>query len=364
MTENDLPSIIIPAKDLPQADKAREPVKRSENLSLWCKRLSGFALLLALIVVVLGAWVRLTDAGLGCPDWPGCYGQLDVPRTADEIAAANEAFPDLQIEPQKAWNEMFHRYLASTLGLLILILTLIAFKLKQNRLLSLFLLGMVIFQGLLGMWTVTLLLKPVIVMGHLLGGLTVTSLLFWLYLRQSAPLVQPGINRVSLLALVTLVILLGQIALGGWTSTNYAATACPDFPTCQNQLWPENMDFAEGFVMWRGLGVNYEGGVLDNPARVAIHFTHRLWAIITTVFIIFLGIVALKTSRLKRFGNIGVRLRNSALTMKLLLLIQLGVAVAMITSGFPLGISTAHNAFAALLLLSTVSVVYFSSEND
>ena len=366
MSDHAPEKIIVPAKE--QQIKAKVGTSTlslpSINVLNWYKRITGFSLLLALVVIVLGAWVRLTDAGLGCPDWPGCYGQIDVPRTADELAAASEAYPHLKVETTKAWNEMLHRYVASSLGFLILILTFIAYKVRQNRVLTTALLASVIFQGMLGMWTVTLLLKPVVVMGHLLGGLTVISLLFWLFLRQTSPLVQPGINNVSVLAIITLLILIGQIALGGWTSTNYAATSCPDFPTCQGQFWPADMDFDEGFVMWRGLGVNYEGGVLENSARVAIHFTHRLWAILTVVFIVLLGIVSLKAARSKRYGMVGRRLRISVLLMKLLLIIQLGVAIAMITSGFPLGVSTAHNAFAALLLLSTVAVVYFTSEND
>lgn len=356
--------IVVPSKAAStENEKKLSPSVNGTRSSVWLQRTTLIALLLAIAVVVFGAFVRLTDAGLGCPDWPGCYGQLDVPKSAEEIAQAEAKFATT-VEPHKAWNEMIHRYLASTLGFLILIINVLAFRNKKHRTLSLALLGMVIFQGMLGMWTVTLLLKPVIVMGHLLGGLTVTSLLLWLWFRQKYPINKSGLNRLSSFALIALLVLIGQIALGGWTSTNYAATACPDFPTCQNQIWPEEMDFAEGFVMWRELGVNYEGGVLAMPARVAIHFTHRLWAITTIIFIVLLGILALKRSKQMRFENAGGRLRNSALLMKLLLIVQLAVAVMMIQSGFKLGISTAHNAFALLLLLATVSVLYFASEND
>jgi len=356
--------IIIPKKTAQVGgDTKVSPAPRKNNASAWLQGTTLTALLLAIVVVVFGAFVRLTDAGLGCPDWPGCYGLIDVPQTAEEIAQAESTY-DVPVEPQKAWNEMIHRYLASGLGFLILIINVLAFRAKKHRVLAVGLLGMVIFQGMLGMWTVTLLLKPVIVMGHLLGGLTVTSLLLWLLLRQRNPITKFGLNRLSTFAILALFILIGQIALGGWTSTNYAATACPDFPTCQNQVWPEDMDFAEGFVLWRGLGVNYEGGVLATPARVAIHFAHRLWAIITVIFIVLLGIFAVKHSKQMRFNNAGGRLRNSALLMKLLLIVQLVVAVLMIKSGFKLGISTAHNAFALFLLLATVAVVYYSREND
>jgi len=354
--------IKIPAKPT-QTPKPKSAVKVEMRPSAWLQRTTLVALLLAIVVVVFGAFVRLTDAGLGCPDWPGCYGLIDVPQTEAEIALAESTY-EVPVEPQKAWNEMIHRYLASTLGFLILVITFLAFKYKQQRGLAVGLLAMVIFQGLLGMWTVTLLLKPVIVMGHLLGGLTVTSLLLWLLLRQKYSINRIGLNKLNSFAVIALLVLIGQIALGGWTSTNYAATACPDFPLCQNQVWPDDMDFAEGFVMWRGLGVNYEGGVLKTPARVAIHFTHRLWAILTVVFILVLGVKALKKSKQMRFENAGGRLRNSALLMKLLLIVQLVVAVVMIKSGFKLGISTAHNAFALFLLLATVAVVYFTREND
>ncbi|NNM14638.1 MAG: COX15/CtaA family protein [Gammaproteobacteria bacterium] len=361
------PKITIPAKNT--ADSPDTPGQVSHQIinnppTVWYKRLTAASVLLALVVVVLGAWVRLTDAGLGCPDWPGCYGQIGAPQTAEDIASANAAYPDMPVETKKAWHEMIHRYVASLLGLMIVVLTLIAYARKQERGLSSLLLGMVIFQGMLGMWTVTLLLKPVIVMAHLLGGLTVLSLLLWLLLRLHYPHNHPGTNRISVLATTTLLVLIVQIALGGWTSTNYAATACPDFPTCQNEIWPDNMDFAEGFVMWRGLGVNYEGGVLATPARVAIHFAHRLWAVVTMIFIVFLAVVAVRHSWGMRFGLAGKRLKRSAITMKVLLFVQLGVAIAMILQGFPLGISTAHNAFAALLLLSTVAVLYFAREND
>ena len=335
----------------------------NNNSTVWLQRTTLFALLFATVVVVFGAFVRLTDAGLGCPDWPGCYGLFDVPQTTEEIALAELTF-DVAVEPQKAWNEMIHRYLASTLGFLILIINVFAFRTKKHRILSMALLGMVIFQGMLGMWTVTLLLKPVIVMGHLLGGLTVTSMLLWLWFKQKYPINRYGLNRLSSFAIITLFVLIVQIALGGWTSTNYAATACPDFPTCQNQIWPKDMDFAEGFVMWRGLGVNYEGGVLATPARIAIHYTHRVWAITTIIFIMVLGIFAVNRSKQMRFENAGGRLRISVLLMELLLIVQLVVAVVMIKSGFKLGISTAHNAFALFLLLATVAVVYFSREND
>ena len=326
----------------------------------WYIRLIHFATFLALVVVVLGAWVRLTDAGLGCPDWPGCYGSLIVPDQETEAAASNAAFPERPLDAAKAWNEMIHRYAATTLGLTILLAALLA---RLNRreagqpvILPIVLLGVVIFQGLLGMWTVTLLLKPLIVMGHLIGGLTTLSMCFWLLLEhhrreyavefQQRVVVKP--------ALIALIILICQIALGGWTSSNYAALACPDLPTCNGQWWPETANFGEGFVLWRGLGVNYEFGVLDAPSRVAIHFAHRLGALVT---FLLLGFVALKYARQKTTPP----LRIAAQLAILALIAQVSIGIGVVWFGLPLSLATAHNGVAALLLLATVNMNHAAS---
>ncbi|MGB1647541.1 MAG: COX15/CtaA family protein, partial [Cycloclasticus sp.] len=240
------------------------------------RNLTIFAILLALFVVVLGAYVRLSDAGLGCPDWPGCYGNLIVDESYEGIKSAADNYPERPLEVDKAWKEMIHRYFASLLGLIILILTVIAWKKPElgQRRLTVFLSLLVMFQGALGMWTVTLLVKPVIVMAHLLGGLATLSLLLWLLLRINNKRLSADKrgNKSKHLATMGLVVLLIQIALGGWTSTNYAALACPDFPTCFGDSWNPALDYKEGFVLWRGLGVDYEFGVLNNEARAAIHW--------------------------------------------------------------------------------------------
>ena len=194
---------------------------------------------LALVVVTVGAWVRLTDAGLGCPDWPGCYGQLVVPEIVDAESAA--AFGDRPLEPGKAWREMIHRYLASTLGLICVALAGLAWRNRadpaQPVVLPFVLLGVVVFQGLLGMWTVTWLLKPVIVMGHLCWvGFATMGMLFWLAREQGSSASRfNGSGFATHWPLPGLVVLVIQIALGGWTSANYAALACPDLPTCQTR---------------------------------------------------------------------------------------------------------------------------------
>ncbi len=303
-------------------------------------------MLLALLVVVIGAWVRLTDAGLGCPDWPGCYGQLIVTDSAREAA---EVFPERPLDVGKAWREMIHRYLATGLGLVCLILAGLAWLNRrdpaQPTRLPFILLALVVFQGLLGMWTVTLLLQPVIVMAHLLGGLTTLGLLFWL--GEWRPRASSGRRAHSLrrLALAGALVLGAQIALGGWTSANYAALACPDFPTCQTRWWPPATDFREGFVLWRELGVDYEGGVLDNPARVAIHFSHRLGAVLAAVFLVALGWAMVRRTELRPDG----------IALLSALGAQLVLGASIILYGVPLAVAVAHNAVAALLLLAVLN---------
>ncbi|MBT8446955.1 MAG: COX15/CtaA family protein, partial [Gammaproteobacteria bacterium] len=223
-------------------------------------------LVLAFTVIVFGAYVRLTDAGLGCPDWPGCYGLLTVPEEAGELAAAAADY-ERPVEGGKAWREMIHRYLASTLGLAILLLAGVTWRHRREAraplAVVLALVPLVMFQGALGMWTVTLLLKPLVVTAHLLGGLTILALLWLALLKlRAAPAGSPGASALAPWALAALAVVCVQIALGGWTSTNYAALACTDFPTCHGRWWPD-MDFREAFVLWRGLGVDYEYGVLD-----------------------------------------------------------------------------------------------------
>lgn len=317
-------------------------------------RLALAATLLALCVVVLGAYVRLSDAGLGCPDWPGCYGHLDVPSAPHDVDQANAAYPDRPVEATKAWKEMMHRYFAGTLGLLILGLAILAWRNRhqpqQPLALPLFLVGLVVFQALLGMWTVTLLLKPVIVMAHLLGGLATLSLLWWLALRSRSAHAAPDTGSAGLRswALLGLVVVIAQIALGGWTSANYAALACPDFPTCQTQWWP-TMDFREAFVLWRGVGMSYEYGVLDNSARVAIHMTHRLGALVVLCYIGWLAWRTLSTAQTKTVRVVGV-------VLALLLLTQVSLGIANVLLYLPLPVAVAHNGVAALLLLALVTL--------
>lgn len=313
------------------------------------------ATILTLGVVVLGAFVRLTDAGLGCPDWPGCYGQLDVPRTTEQIERANQAFPERPVEITKAWIEMIHRYVAGILGLMIAAIAVIAWRRRHLGVrvgLPFALLALVIFQSLLGMWTVTLLLKPAIVTAHLIGGLTTLTLLFLFTLTHAPRLpsmaAPPAVGRLAGFALGVLII---QIVLGGWTSTNYAALACPDFPTCQQQWWPD-MDFGTGFTPWQeGIGVDYEHGILESPARTAIHKVHRLGAIVAALVIGGLALACLVARR-------PPALRAAGATILVVLAAQLALGIGNVVYHLPLWMATAHNGGAALLLLSVVGALY------
>lgn len=334
----------------------------------WGRRLALAGVLLCFVVVVLGAYVRLTAAGLGCPDWPGCYGHF-TPIGAEQNAVSQAAFPNTPLHVGKAWREMIHRYAASTLGLIIVSIAALAIATRRQRIVNLplavALLITVVVQGALGMLTVTWQLKPLIVTLHLIFGLTTLSLLWWLWLSLRAGS-RGGIrfggmkgsgtsayptrtNSTRTLALVALMALGVQVALGGWTSSNYAAVSCPDFPKCQNSWWPET-DYADAFVLWRGLGVNYEGGILDHPARVAIHFTHRLGALIASILLILAAVMTLR----QRAGPPRARLAASAVLGALLL--QLLIGISMVLEAFPLPLATAHNAGAALLVLATVAL--------
>lgn len=368
--------------------------------SPWFRRIALVSVFLALGVVMLGAYVRLSDAGLGCPDWPVCYGHLAWPTEEVHIEKANEAFPERPVEVHKAWKEQVHRFFAATLGVLVLALALMAnwrnagrrglilvsaaaaaagtiLYVKKALLLSSVLSGvsvllpliavfawkddwkgrftagllaLIIVQAALGMWTVTLLVKPIIVTAHFFGGVATLSLLFllWLRSRDRQDAEPTDVSRLRLGATVALLVLLVQLFLGAWTSTNYAALACPDFPTCQTQWWPET-NFGEAFTLWRGLGVDYEFGVLENTERVTIHLSHRIGAIITTLAVLLLVVVPLlrqSSGRLKTLGGITLAA----------LMLQVGIGISAVLFHLPLPVAVAHNGGAALLLCVLVAV--------
>ena len=320
--------------------------------------LAAAAALLALAVIMLGAYVRLSHAGLGCPDWPGCYGRLDVPTQPEAVAHANAAFPERPVHAAKAWKEMVHRYLASGLGLVILVLAGFAWAGRSRSGLPVglptFLVALVVFQGLLGMWTVTLLVNPSVVTLHLAGGMATLALLWWLTLRQGRLFVVPVSPAMAALrpwALLGLALVSTQILLGGWTSTHYAALACPDFPSCHAGVWWPTADFAAGFNPLRPLGVDYEGGVLDGPARMAIHLTHRVGALVVFGYLGFLTLALVR-----RAGQPVHRRLAKVLVATLLLQVVLGIANVLFQ--LPLGLAVAHNGGAALLLLTVLTLVH------
>ncbi len=308
------------------------------------------ATLLAFGVISLGAYVRLSDAGLGCPDWPGCYGHLiGVPEADHERAAALQAFPDKPVETHKARKEMVHRYFAGALGLLIALIAALSWKhrrvLRQSPLLPTVLVAVVGMQALLGMWTVTLRLKPLIVSAHLLGGMTTLALLVWLLLRQRQAAPPPPGGALRLLSALALLALVVQIALGGWVSSNYAALACSDFPTCLG-AWRPEMDFAQAFQLHRELGQTANGELLSNTALTAIHWSHRVGAMVVTLIAGFLAFVLLCRAEWRNWG----------LLLGASLLVQIGLGVSNILLSLPLTLAVAHNAGAAVLLTLTLAL--------
>ena len=319
--------------------------------------LAGAAVVLALIVVSLGAFSRLVDAGLGCPDWPGCYGHLLWPNDAEELARAAQAFPHAPVEHDKTWPEMVHRYFASVLGLLIAGLAFIAWRRRGVDgfpfRLPLLLLFIVVWQAIFGMWTVTLKLWPQVVTAHLLGGVATFSLSWVLFLRlRREPWRLTSGCRRRLAAfqpwlVVAIILVVLQIALGGWLSSNYAAFACSDFPQCQQQWWP-SMDLAAGFNLFQTVGPNYLGGLLTNEARIAIHVVHRVGAL--AVFA-YLSLFCLALFRVD-----DVRIKRLAALIFAALLVQVALGISNVLWAIPLPVAVLHNVGAAVLLLTLATL--------
>jgi cytochrome c oxidase assembly protein subunit 15 len=360
-------------------------------------RIAWLAVGLALCVIIFGAFVRLSNAGLSCPDWPTCYGRATWPQSTHEVVdhAASAIRP---FETHKAWREQVHRHIAATLGMLVLILSLLAARRRRFGIATILLasafvataiplymhgehvaasvlavigeaillfaalrwsnldlarvsaltLAVIIFQALLGMWTVTWLLKPIVVMGHLLGGLTTFALLVWMAWRATDQPIKLA-DAVSLRRWVIggLVLLGIQIALGGWVSANYAAVACGlDFPKCVGRWWPP-ADFSQGFVLWRGIGVDYEGGVLDGASRIAIQMTHRIMAVIVALYVLGLGVRLFRTPGMRGWATLLV----------LLIIAQFTLGILNVKLNLPLHVAVAHNAGAVLLLFTLVSLI-------
>jgi cytochrome c oxidase assembly protein subunit 15 len=320
------------------------------------KKLVFVSVLLALVVVTLGAYTRLTHAGLGCPDWPTCYGLLDVPETAEQIAVAEQAYPQRAVETGKAWNEMIHRYFAGALGLLILAIALLSVKNRAQGTplrLPLLILVIVIFQAALGMWTVTMKLMPIVVMAHLLGGFTTLCLLFLLYLRLKPHRINRSdfsIKKYGRFALLGIVLLTGQIALGGWTSSNYAALSCVELPICQSG-WQEQMNFENSFDLIPPERESYEFGHLSHDERVTIHVVHRFGAIAITIYLTWLLLMIYFKAQTSTF-------KTSAVVVAVALITQLSLGVSNIWFSLPLSVAVGHNLVAACLMMALIALTY------
>ncbi len=311
--------------------------------------LTAVALGLAFLVISLGVFTRLSHAGLGCPDWPVCYGKISWPKNQAEVQLANRAFPERPVETSKAWKEMIHRYAAGLLVLTVFSITLYGFKNRTERSVNLrlfvFISLLISLQAILGMWTVTWKLKPIVVMAHLLGGLSTLCLLGWATFRSSvSPISWPN---GKVLVWGALLLVGTQAALGGWLSANYAALACGlDYPQCLGQ-WLPPTDFREGFILWRGIGVNYEGGVLDSAARVSIHLSHRWFALLVSVYLLFVIRRCLKVFELRKYAT----------ALLFLLILQISLGILNVKMALPLTLAVAHHAVAALLLLLLVALL-------
>lgn len=319
-------------------------------------RLAGVICVLAWVVILLGAYARLKDAGLGCPDWPLCYGQLSVPQTQDQLKAAKAAYPQQPVEAAKAWPEMVHRYFVGALGSFILLLGMIAYRQRRRDntvfLLWLTTIAVVLFQALLGKWTVTWKLLPTVVMGHLVGGFTLLALLWLIFLHINDAGKPPITHHAISLkpwAIVGLILVILQIMLGGWTSANYAALICPDFPRCHGQ-WIPSLSLSSAFHFLTPIGQNFQGGVLSESARMTIQFFHRLGALLVFFYVSGLSVCCLltKISRLRRLGAV----------LLILLITQVILGICNIELLLPIGIAVAHNGVAALLLLGMVTLLY------
>lgn len=320
-------------------------MERIKTLSL----LSG---ILGFVVVALGAWTRLADAGLGCPDWPGCYGFVTIPVSPEEIDIANSKFPDTPYEVAKAIPEVVHRYFAAALGFFIVCIAYLAVRSKDVptniRNLSVFLLAWVIMQGTFGYWTVSLKLWPQVVTTHLMSGFLTTALLWLLYFKTKDLLESRARWNFEIstkrLFNISIALVAVQIFLGAWTSTNYASYSCTDFPLCQGQILPE-ANFKEGFNFFQSIGPNYLGGQLDHESRVAIHLTHRFGAIVVTLFLLFTSFHLYK----RNFQTLAYGL-IAFLTLQVLL------GISNVIFALPLLIAVGHN-LGGLLLITYLGVL-------
>lgn len=324
------------------------------------RKLVWVTLFLTFDLVMFGGFTRLTDSGLGCPDWPGCYGNANPLQAKAQIDVAQTAMPTGPVTTSKAWTEMVHRYLAMMVGVLIIILMTVAWwrwwqtrseSLKSGRFspaIPTALFGLVCLQGAFGAWTVTMKLQPIIVTTHLLLGLTLLGTNAWLASlhNEQVPLTKDA-SALRLPALLALLVLAMQIALGGWVSTNYATLACTDFPMCQGS-WIPNMDFSNGYTLWRNLGKTSSGEFLPFAALTAIHFVHRNFALVVAICAGWVGYRASQIDGLAKLGR----------WLMAILALQIVTGISTIFLQFPLLLAVAHNGGAAALVILLVMINY------
>jgi len=321
-------------------------------------RLALFSALFSFLLIALGAWGRISEAGLGCPEWPGCYGRLFAPLTAQELNEARRFFPRQPAEEERMLKETLHRYFSGALGILIIRLAWLGWQLKkrvrkQQVLIPALVAVLVFTQVALGILTVKLQHKPLIAMLHMSTGLTILGLLWWVVLREQrfwrpVNAAAPVLRALRPRAFLGLLLVAAQLALGGWVSANYAALACPDFPACQGSYWPE-MDVANAFTLWRSIGIDYEGVLLDLPATTAIHMSHRVGA---GILLLYLGILAIRTIRLGARD----RLCRYGLLVLVLLLAQVTLGIITVLTHLPVVVAVAHSTLGAFLLLSLITL--------
>lgn len=326
--------------------------KTQQNILLF---VVTFACLLAFTVVILGAYTRLSNAGLGCPDWPGCYGHILVPEKIEQLKQVEKTFPGQIVETAKAWKEMIHRYAAGILGIVILLIAGLSFlfrkKLNVGMRLPLTLCLLLVLQATLGMLTVTLKLLPLVVMGHLLGGLAILSVLWclrWNIIHASASFKIKRFSSLTLLSLLGVIFIAMQLALGGWVSTNYAGLSCVGFPYCNGQIIPHD-HLQEAFNFLSPIGANYEGGVLNGVTRATIQMVHRLWAYWIAIYLIGLSVLIFSVKSYRG-------LRRNMLLIMIVLTIQIIWGILNVAWMLPLWVAVMHNATAALLFLAMLTL--------
>ena len=314
---------------------------------LTTKVFSAIGVAFCFVVIGLGAWTRLADAGLGCPDWPGCYGFVTFPTTPDEIAIAENLYPDSPVEIDKIIPEVVHRWFAASLGLLAIALLFIAFRENKLKVESATLLLVIIGQGIFGYLTVSLKLHPLIVTSHLFGAMIATSLFLVIFMKSlKITKTYDVLVRNKTLIITGFVLIIFQIFLGAWTSTNYAARACLDLPYCQGQLVPD-VDFKEGFNLFQSIGPNYLYGQMSNEARVAIHLTHRIGAIVVFFYSLFMAFKLWSTET-----------KPIIMGFLVVLFTQVFLGVNNVLSSLPLWNAVAHNIVGVMLFLSFVIMTF------